>query len=422
MVAEPGGRALPDGPDRRRALLVLTRDPTGRVSGRKTVLETAAASLEHLGYAVHAVVLARTPPEVATWRGRPLHAVPLPPLARSASSAVRVLVRGGGTLNESLFDSPSVRRAVADVARRLRPDLVVADGLRTAGPSLALGLPVLVHLDDLLSDRYADGAADAGTDVLGFFADQLPGPARPAAAATARRLLAVESRRAAVREVEVARSATAVAMTSAGEAAELSRRAGRPVAALPMAVQVRPAGDPAEAEATSVVFLGLLDYRPNRVAVQWWTDHVRPALDALGGGDVRLTVVGHRTSRLEGADEERLRFTGYVEALGAELRKHRAMVVPVRSGAGVKTKVLDAWSVGLPVVATRAGAAGLDPEAGGLVLADSAADFAAAVVRLRDDPALAAATGARGRHLLERDWSPAALAERWRESVAPLQP
>jgi len=417
MEAEPGGRSAEDRPV---ALLLLTRDPTGQSTGRKAVLRTAARSLEASGLQVVAVVLARRPVD-AQWEGRPMHRVPLPGLLRVALSAGVVLVLGRGSLNEALFDSPAVRRRTARLASSSAAKIVVADGLRTAGPALACDPPVVVHLDDLLSDRYAAmaGSTGAGREVLGFFGQQLPAVLRRPAAALATALVALEARRTHRREREVTKAAAAVAMTSPAEADELSRRTGRAVAALPMSVAARRCGDPARAPQGSFVFIGLLDYAPNRAALHWWLDAVVPALDASGGGDVVLTVVGEgsRDGRLP--QSPRLRFTGYVQDLGQELRRHRGMVAPLLSGGGVKTKVLDGWSVGLPVVATPAGASGLDGETGLLVARDANA-FARHVLRLRDDGALATSVGRSGRALLLEEWSPAALAGRWGEFVAPL--
>ncbi|MBD4448633.1 glycosyltransferase, partial [Xanthomonas citri pv. citri] len=55
---------------------------------------------------------------------------------------------------------------------------------------------------------------------------------------------------------------------------------------------------------------------------------------------------------------------GYVDGLGEALRQHRGFLSPVLSGAGVKTKVLDAMSVGLPVAATPLGVEGIPVTAG----------------------------------------------------------
>jgi glycosyltransferase involved in cell wall biosynthesis len=155
-------------------------------------------------------------------------------------------------------------------------------------------------------------------------------------------------------------------------------------------------------------------------ALEWWRDQVRPLLDAQGGEDIVLTVVGSCSMRQrDSLEDARLRFTGYLPDLADELRAHRAMVAPVTSGTGMKTKVLDGFSVGLPVVATSLGVAGLAVRDGQEALvSDDPAGFAASVLRLRDDPAMAAAIGIAGRSLLRSTWSSETLVERWRQVIA----
>jgi glycosyltransferase involved in cell wall biosynthesis len=61
-------------------------------------------------------------------------------------------------------------------------------------------------------------------------------------------------------------------------------------------------------------------------------------------------------------------------------------IAPVRYGAGVKIKVLEALTYGVPVVTTSVGAEGMKRELPALNVADRPEDFAAAVVSLLTDP------------------------------------
>lgn len=64
----------------------------------------------------------------------------------------------------------------------------------------------------------------------------------------------------------------------------------------------------------------------------------------------------------------------------------RVAVVPLRCGAGVKLKVVEALTAGLPLVTTPVGAQGLPGLSTVVAVEDDAASFAAAVVSLlRDD-------------------------------------
>jgi glycosyltransferase involved in cell wall biosynthesis len=82
-------------------------------------------------------------------------------------------------------------------------------------------------------------------------------------------------------------------------------------------------------------------------------------------------------------------------------------VVPLRQGGGTRLKVLEALALGTPVVSTTKGVEGLDLEDGRHVLvADTAADFAAATGWLLDEPGLRARLATAGRQVVREryDW------------------
>jgi glycosyltransferase involved in cell wall biosynthesis len=73
----------------------------------------------------------------------------------------------------------------------------------------------------------------------------------------------------------------------------------------------------------------------------------------------------------------------------------------------MRVKILDAWACGVPVVSTTVGAEGLAYSPGhNLLLADSAEEFAQAVIQVLTDRALAERLAQGGRATLEKryDW------------------
>lgn len=70
------------------------------------------------------------------------------------------------------------------------------------------------------------------------------------------------------------------------------------------------------------------------------------------------------------------------EELAAIYESVKIVVVPLRAGAGVKGKVIDALSKGCPVVTTSIGAEGIAGIEKVAVIKDSSEDFADAVVDL----------------------------------------
>jgi glycosyltransferase involved in cell wall biosynthesis len=68
--------------------------------------------------------------------------------------------------------------------------------------------------------------------------------------------------------------------------------------------------------------------------------------------------------------------------------------MPFTAGSGTKLKLYEAMAFGVPVVATPRGVAGVDVAPGSDVLVAEGERFADDVVRLLDEPLLAAAFGA----------------------------
>ncbi|MGX5730461.1 methyltransferase domain-containing protein [Pseudoxanthomonas beigongshangi] len=105
--------------------------------------------------------------------------------------------------------------------------------------------------------------------------------------------------------------------------------------------------------------------------------------------DARLYLVGaNPTAEVAGLRNEKVIVTGYVddEALKRYYLASRVAVVPLRYGAGIKGKVVEALQQGLPLVTTPTGVQGLPDAGANCVVADEAKDLAAGLCRLlRDD-------------------------------------
>ena len=407
----------------RGALLVAARNPTAPRTGRIAVLETAVRSLQSAGRTVTVAALTDEagPDE---WCGARVVRIPTMSLPRTVVAAGRALATRR-CLNEAVFDSREIRERVAAVARECGAGFVVADTMRTVAAAEATGLPVVAHLDDLLSLRYASKEfAEGNASVLGYMAGRFPPSLLPPLEWATRRALGLEARRAVAREVHISRTVAVTALTGADEARHLADRSDRPVETLPMAVAPREPVDPRSAEAARAVFLGVLHYGPNVAALRHLRDEVLPLLRA-DGLDLHVDVIGHAP---EGTTEEfageGFTFLGYVDDLRAALAGHRMFLSPVLSGTGVKTKVLDGMSVGLPVVATSLGVAGV-PVTDGVeaLVGDTPRAFADHVRALHDDPDLAERIGTAGRELLATRMHPDLVADAWaavaRRALAP---
>ena len=78
--------------------------------------------------------------------------------------------------------------------------------------------------------------------------------------------------------------------------------------------------------------------------------------------------------------------TGYVDDVRPYLSRASVFVCPMRKGAGIKNKILQAWAMGKPVVATPIALGGLKSEVGESVLvASDPKEFAKLVIMLLSD-------------------------------------
>ena len=160
-----------------------------------------------------------------------------------------------------------------------------------------------------------------------------------------------------------------------------------------------------------LMFVAGFAHPPNVDAAEWLVREVMPEV-WRHAPQVRLSLVGaNPTDRVKALAGERVEVTGFVS--DAELQRRylaaRVAVVPLRFGAGVKSKVVEALQQGLPLVTTQVGAQGLDGLAGISAVADEPAGLAAALVTLLDDDAAWRAASAAGARFAEARFSRASM-------------
>ena len=136
-----------------------------------------------------------------------------------------------------------------------------------------------------------------------------------------------------------------------------------------------------------LLFVGLLSYSANTDAVQWFATEVMPlVLARVRGAEFRIVGRGSEAvAHLAGLPGVSL--VGAVDSLEAELAAADVSVVPIRSGAGTRLKVVEAMANRLPMVSTTIGCEGIEVVGGEhLLIADDAAAFADACCELITDP------------------------------------
>ena len=141
--------------------------------------------------------------------------------------------------------------------------------------------------------------------------------------------------------------------------------------------------EPAITDVTSLIFVAGFNHPPNIDAAQWLVREILPLVLAARP-DVHLNIVGSNPSReVLALANDKIEVHGYVtESRLQELyAQAQCAVVPLRFGAGVKGKVLEAIQMGVPMVTTQIGAEGIPSADHVMAIADEPEMFAQAVIQ-----------------------------------------
>ncbi len=143
------------------------------------------------------------------------------------------------------------------------------------------------------------------------------------------------------------------------------------------------------AKRQDLAFLGGFNHIPNIEAVEYFSATIMPLL-LTKMDDVVLRAYGSNPpTDLKRLENEHLVLEGYVDTLDKVFETCRIFVAPLLSGAGIKGKVLEAMSWGVPMVLTPVAA-----EATGLVhnhsalIAESPEEWVEAIVQLYQNESL----------------------------------
>ena len=149
-----------------------------------------------------------------------------------------------------------------------------------------------------------------------------------------------------------------------------------------------PGGKPF-AERAGILFIGGFRHPPNLDAITWYVDAVLPILRARAPQLITTIIGSNAPSVLQKFAAPDFVIAGYVPDVEPYFRATRVAISPLRYGAGVKGKVNLAMQYGVPVVATSASAEGMYlAHETNVLIADTAASFADAILRVHEDEAL----------------------------------
>jgi glycosyltransferase involved in cell wall biosynthesis len=134
----------------------------------------------------------------------------------------------------------------------------------------------------------------------------------------------------------------------------------------------------------SLVFVGGLNWYPNRDALQWFDACIFPLVLA-DFPEIKLHIIGQSID-IPWRHRESIVCHGSVPDIRPFMTRSAVFIVPLRIGGGTRLKILNAMAMEVAVVSTIVGAEGLQvTDKEDICLAGQEQDFARAVIRLARD-------------------------------------
>jgi glycosyltransferase involved in cell wall biosynthesis len=405
----------------KRALILLTRSPFGRTTGRITVLRTIMKSIKDNGFCIDIAIFDKEPNKFKDIVGvnGDIYWVGSPSILNLVVALILFII-GLRPLNEYIYYSGNKLKILQTINRKKKYDVCIIDMIRLAKYGEALNIPYVIDFDDLLSKRYSIAATVKNSDqFLGYFDSKVPLIIKLIFSKLFSFVLRKESQLLIDREIYWTHQANSTCLVSSDEAIALGQKTGRKVFSCPMAINLPENNINVKKKGINrAVFVGGLDYQPNLDALRYYISEIYPVLiDEVELQEFQLDVIGYVTEDVElEFKSTNVNFLGYVDDLDAELASYTFFLAPIVTGSGLKTKILDAMANRLVVISTELGVEGIPVEnMKNCLVAKTPLDFSKYLIWVGNNSSEIKSIGENARKLIENNFSFHVLKNMWKE-------
>jgi len=135
---------------------------------------------------------------------------------------------------------------------------------------------------------------------------------------------------------------------------------------------------------SGLIYVGGFSFSPNRDAVLWFSKNVYPEIVKRFPDIVWHIVGSHLPDIIRKLESKNIKIEGFLsdEDLSSLYQKCRIAIVPLRYGAGVKGKIVEAAYNQIPIVTTSIGGEGLDNSFGTFIIEDEPEKMSEAIINL----------------------------------------
>lgn len=158
------------------------------------------------------------------------------------------------------------------------------------------------------------------------------------------------------------------AITSVDESYYRDHRFTDDVFTLPFGITPRPRAVRSVQKELVIGFLGSMDWMPNQEGIRWFVKEIWPLVEKRFP-TVKCLIAGrHMPKDIMMHSGNRLHIQGEISNARDFVQQLDVSIVPLRSGSGVRIKVLESMANGIPVLATATGYEGIEARHGHSVL------------------------------------------------------
>ena len=136
-----------------------------------------------------------------------------------------------------------------------------------------------------------------------------------------------------------------------------------------------------------LIYIGSHSFYPNKEGMDWFIYGIAPLInwDKYKGVSLNLIGTGWNKVYNDSPSNLKINYLGYVENL-LDVASGGIMIVPLKTGSGMRMKLLDASAMSLPILSTKVGMEGLALKDGeSCLLADDEQSFAEKLKKLMED-------------------------------------
>jgi len=272
-----------------------------------------------------------------------------------------------------------------------------------------LNIKRICEMDDRLSIRYSRALKvkkGFGT-IFGTFSNAIPPLFKWLAGYISKHILRTEVKRISKRESEIVNTFNAVTLTSPKESEEL-----RSIIPNANIVSIPPAFHNKRfvkqfKNNNQLLFIGNLLYSQNLASFEYIVETILPVLDT-SDFEYTFSVAGcydNQAQKIANRNEN-VKLLGYAKSLRRLMQESSLLVAPIVFGTGIKVKIIDALSCGLPVVTNSYGIEGIPGHNNvDYIVEDDPVKIAGSIIRICSDSNLKTTIGANGYALFEAHYN-----------------